>query len=352
MTTTTSTLRGEEDSLLPLGCEGELTNAKPGGCASMSPILIYALVFVGVSAVIGMLYFMFGEGQAKTSERLDLLTGKKRKDDEATTILKKTAIERDKKSLLEAITPNVPTLQKLIVQADANITPSSFMAISVILGVLGFTVSWLGGVKIYFAPLLGVVLAVVPFAWLLHKRSSRLKKFASQLPESLELVARALRAGHSLAAGLHVVAEEMPAPIADEFNRVYEEQNLGIPIDEALKSMCERVPNLDLRFFVTSVAIQRMTGGDLAEILDKIGYVIRERFRILGQVQALTAEGRLSGVVLMGLPFVLFLTMLHIKYDYVEKLWTHPLGVKMSVCALIMQLVGALVIRKIVNIKV
>jgi tight adherence protein B len=318
----------------------------------MSPLLIYALVFIGVSAVIGVLFFIFGEGTAKTSERLDMLTGKRRREDETTTILKKTAIDRDKRSLLEALTPNVPTLRKLIIQADANITPSTFMVISLILGALGFTASWLAGVKVYFAPSLGILLALVPFAWLLHKRSSRLKKFASQLPESLELVARALRAGHSLAAGLHVVAEEMPMPIADEFNRVYEEQNLGIPIDDALRSMCERVPNLDLRFFVTSVCIQRTTGGDLAEILDKIGYVIRERFRILGQVQALTAEGRLSGVILMALPFLLFLIMLHIKYDYVEKLWTNPLGVKMSVGALVMQLFGALIIRKIVNIKV
>ena len=318
----------------------------------MSPLLIYALVFIGVSAVIGVLFFIFGEGTAKTAERLDMLTGKRRREDETTTILKKTALDRDKRSLLEALTPNVPSLQKLIVQADANITPSTFMVISLILGVLGFTASWLAGVKVYFAPSLGILLAVVPFAWLLHKRSRRLKNFASQLPESLELVARALRAGHSLAAGLHVVAEEMPQPVADEFNRVYEEQNLGIPIDDALRSMCERVPNLDLRFFVTSVCIQRTTGGDLAEILDKIGYVIRERFRILGQVQALTAEGRLSGVILMALPFLLFLIMLHIKYDYVEKLWTNELGVKMSIYALIMQFLGALLIRKIVNIKV
>ena len=318
----------------------------------MSPLLIYGMVFIGVSAVIGVLFFIFGEGQAKTTERLDMLTGRKRKDDEATTILRKTAIDRDKQSLLAALTPNVPTLQKLIVQADANITPSTFMVITAILGALGFTASWLAGVKLYFAPILGILLALVPFAWLLHKRASRLKAFAAQLPEALELVARALRAGHSLAAGLHVVAEEMPMPISDEFNRVYEEQNLGIPIDDALKSMCERVPNLDLRFFVTSVCIQRMTGGDLAEILDKIGYVIRERFRILGQVKALTAEGRLSGVILIGLPFVLFLIMLHIKYDYVEKLWTHELGIKMAVGALVMQLVGALVIRHIVNIKV
>src|SRR6476469_10773912 len=102
---------------------------------------------------------------------------------------------------------------------------------------------------------------------------------------------------------MHVVAEEMPAPIAKEFGRVYEEQNLGIPLEEALRAITERVPNLDLKFFVTSVAIQRQTGGDLAEILDKIGYVVRERFRILGQVKALTGEGRLSGIVLIALPF-------------------------------------------------
>jgi len=281
-----------------------------------------------------------------------LLTGRKKKEDATTTILRKTALDRDKKSLLEALTIKIPNLQKIIVQADANITPSTLILICIILGILGFTASWLAGVKIYLAPLLGLLLGLVPFAWLLHKRASRLKTFAAQLPESLELVARALRAGHSLAAGLHVVAEEMPAPVADEFNRVYEEQNLGIPVEDALKGMCERVPNLDLRFFVTSVLIQRQTGGDLAEILDKIGYVIRERFRILGQVKALTAEGRLSGVILIALPFLLFLIMLHIKYDYIEKLWTNELGIKMSIYALIMQLLGALMIRKIVNIKV
>jgi tight adherence protein B len=181
---------------------------------------------------------------------------------------------------------------------------------------------------------------------------SRLKAFATQLPDALELVARALRAGHSLAAGLHVVAEEMPAPIAKEFGRVYEEQNLGIPLEEALKNICERVPNLDLRFFVTAVAIQRQTGGDLAEILDKIGYVVRERYKILGQVKALTAEGRLSGVVLIALPFGLFVLMLYMKPDYIELLWKEPLGIQMSVIGLVLQVLGAICIKKIVDIKV
>ncbi len=318
----------------------------------MSPLLVSLLVFLAVEAVLGVLAFVFLGGGSKTAERLDLHTGRRKKEDEATTILKKTAFDRDKKSLLEALTPNLPSLQKLIVQADVHIKPSTLFGIGTVLGIIGASLSWLAGVKPYLAPLLGIVMLLVPFVWLLTKRALRLRTFAGQLPDALELVARALRAGHSLAAGMHVVAEEMPKPVADEFLRVYEEQNLGIPVEDALKGMCDRVPNLDLRFFVTSVLIQRQTGGDLAEILDKIGYVIRERFRILGQVKALTAEGRLSGVILIALPFGLFLMMLHIKPDYVEKLWTHELGIKMSVYALIMQLLGAVVIRKIVNIKV
>jgi tight adherence protein B len=318
----------------------------------MTPLLISVLAFVAVSALIGVLAFVFGNDGTKTAERLDTLTGRKKKDDEATTILKKTALERDKASLLEALTPNLPSLNKIITQADCHIRASTLFGIGLMLGLLGATASWLAGVRAYFAPIAGLIMFLVPFIWLLNKRRSRLKSFASQLPDALELVARALRAGHSLSAGMHVVAEEMPDPIAGEFGRVYDEQNLGIPVEDALKGMCERVPNLDLRFFVTSVLIQRQTGGDLAEILDKIGYVVRERYRILGQVKALTAEGRLSGVILIALPFGLFLLMLHIKPDYIEKLWTHELGIKMSIFALIMQVVGALVIKKIVNIKV
>lgn len=319
----------------------------------MTPLIITVMAFVGASALIGFLMFVFsGEGGTKAAERLDTLTGKRKRDDPNNSILRKSAIEGDKRSLLEAITPNFPSLEKIFQQADCHIKPSTLFGISMLLAVLGTTASWLAGVSWFLAPIAGIVMFLVPLAWLMWKRSARLRKFSAQLSDALELVARALRAGHSLAAGMHVVAEEMPSPIADEFNRVYEEQNLGIAMDDSLKNMCDRVPNLDLRFFVTSVLIQRQTGGDLSEILDKIGYVIRERYRILGQVQALTAEGRLSGIILLGLPFCLFLMMLYIKPDYVEKLWTHKLGIQMAVGALILQLLGAIVIKKIVNIKV
>jgi tight adherence protein B len=318
----------------------------------MELTLIIPLVsFLAVAGLVGLLAFVFRDTGPTSSNRLDVLIGKKRKD-EATDILKKSAFENDKKSVLELLTPKIASLEKLFEQAEANIKPGALFAVAVLLAAAGMTVSWLARVPWFLAPLAGVVMFTVPFLWLLWKRSRRLKKFAAQMPDAMELLARALRAGQSLGAGLHTVSEEMPNPIAKEFGRVYEEQNLGIPLEEAMQNMCDRVPNLDLRFFVTSVAIQRQTGGDMAEILDKIGYVIRERYRILGQVKALTGEGRLSGVVLIALPFSLFGFMLHIKPDYVEKLWTHPLGIKMSVAALVLQVLGAICIKKIVDIKV
>jgi tight adherence protein B len=319
----------------------------------MTPLLIPVMVFVGVAGVIGLLAFVFRDRGPQTATRLELLVGKRsRQDSQAAEILRKTAFEGDKKSLLEALTPKFLSPQKLFEQADCHIRPSTLFGIGLLLAALGATATVLARLTLFLAPVNGLVMFSLPFIWLWLKRAKRLKKFAGQLPDALELVARALRAGHSLAAGMHVVAEEMPSPIADEFGRVFEEQNLGIPIEESLKSMCDRVPNLDLRFFVTSVGIQRQTGGDLAEILDKIGYVVRERFRILGQVKALTGEGRLSGVVLIALPFALFGFMLNAKPDYVAPLWTTDLGKKMSAFAIVAQVIGALVIRKIVNIKV
>jgi tight adherence protein B len=194
--------------------------------------------------------------------------------------------------------------------------------------------------------------AILPMVWLLSKRKRRLAKFGAQLPEALELIARALRAGHSLAAGFNLVANEMSDPIGGEFSRTFEEQNLGKPLEEALEDLTERVPNLDLKFFVTAIVLQRQTGGDLAEILDKIGYLIRERFKIWGQVQALTGEGRLSGIVLLALPPALFAVVYRMNPDYLMLLFTDDLGKKMLVGGVLTQLFGALVIRKIVNIRV
>jgi tight adherence protein B len=149
-----------------------------------------------------------------------------------------------------------------------------------------------------------------------------------------------------------MISTEIAAPLGKEFGRVFEEQNLGVPIEESLRSLTERVPNIDLQFLVTAIILQRQTGGDLAEILDKIGRLIRERFQIWGQIQALTGEGRLSGIVLLALPVLLFLTVYQLNREYVMVLFTEPMGKKMLAGAIFMQILGALAIRKIINIKV
>jgi tight adherence protein B len=172
------------------------------------------------------------------------------------------------------------------------------------------------------------------------------------MPEAVELISRALRAGHGLASGLHLVAEEMRGPIADEFGRVFEEQNLGVPIELSLRNMADRIPIMDVRFFVIAIIIQRATGGDLAEVLDKIGRLIRQRYELLGHVKALTAEGRLSGIVLLALPPGLLAFLSFSNYKYISPLFTTSVGTKMLLFTGILQLLGAWMINKIVAIKV
>lgn len=312
--------------------------------------LVTMLAIAGAVGAILLLLFG-GDTKGRAAERLDMIVGNRRKESSADMLLASAVKDLDRKNLLDKLTPEIFNLTRISEQADVNIRPSALFGVALALTVVGGMVSWLM-VNPYVAPVGGLIGFSLPFLWLFKARSDRMKKFAAQLPDAMELIARALRAGHSLAAGLHVVAEEMPAPISKEFGRVYEEQNLGIPLEDALKSMCDRVPNLDLRFFVTAVAIQRQTGGDLAEILDRIGYIIRQRFKILGQIKALTAEGRLSGIVLIALPIGLFLLMLHMKPDYISLLWTDPTGIKMSIAAIVLVLIGSYAIKKIVDIKV
>jgi tight adherence protein B len=226
------------------------------------------------------------------------------------------------------------------------------MAISAGMAVAGTLLSLILRIHPALMPLIAILTGLLPFYFVLFRRKRRLKTFGAQLPDALEMISRTLRSGQSLPFGFSMVASEMPPPIGKEFSRVFEEQNLGIPLDESLRAMTDRIPNLDLKFFVTALILQRQTGGDLAEILDKIGELIRDRFRIWGQVQALTGEGRLSGVVLLALPFVLFAAVYQLNPDYVMVLFTDPMGTKMLGVAVFLQILGALTIRKIVNIKV
>jgi tight adherence protein B len=321
----------------------------------MTTILIITACFLGVACLVGGVATLMGRsaGEVAMEERLDYHTGAtnpltKAKQNETNVL---SSPLNDGPGALEDFVTKFFNLRAFLQQADSQLTPGKFIGISLALG-LGITVV-LPFVRVPLAAApAGLVIGFIPFIALFMKRKRRLAKFGSQLPEALELIGRALRAGHSLASGFKLVADEMNDPIATEFERSYEAQNLGVTLEDAIEEMTNRVPNLDLRFFATAVVLQRQTGGDLAEILDKIGYLVRERFKIWGQIQSLTGEGRLSGVVLLALPPVLFVVMWYINPGYSMTLFTDPMGHQMLAGAIIMQVVGALVIRKIVNIKV
>ncbi len=323
----------------------------------MTTFIIIIAAFLGVAALVGGVALLFrGETATAVEDRLQLLTGNggaggSREASQAEAKLLAQPLD-DMPNFFEEAFSRVLNLRRFIDQSGVSIDPSRFLLISGGAAGLGAVICFFARLPFVLIPAVAIVMGLLPIVWLFLKRRSRLKKFGQQLPEALDLIARALRAGHSLASGFQLVAKEMPQPIGHEFHRCYEEQNLGIPLDEALDSMTERVPNLDLRFFATAVILQRQTGGDLAEILDKISHLIRERFKIWGQIQALTGEGRLSGIVLLALPPVLFLVMYRMNPSYVMMLFEDSLGQKMLALAVVMQIIGALVIRKIVNIKV
>jgi tight adherence protein B len=317
--------------------------------------LILGAAFLGVACLVGGVATILFKSDAslEVESRLDVLTGAAMpagKDKKAEAALLASPLN-DVPNFLEEYIKQWFNLRAFLQQADVPLSPSKFFLLSAVMGLGGMILLPLARAPLFLAPL-GILFAAVPFGVLFFKRKKRMAAFAKQLPEALELISRALRAGHSLASGFKLVADEMDAPIGKEFERCYEAQNLGIPLEEAIEEMTERVPNLDLRFFATAVVLQRQTGGDLAEILDKIGYLVRERFKIWGQIQALTGEGRLSGIVLLSLPPVLFVVMWRLNPNYCMALFTDPLGHQMLAGAIIMQIIGALVIRKIVNIKV
>ena len=317
-------------------------------------IWISIAVFIGVASLVGFVaVFLRGEKDAKVEDRLDILAGLKKAPTEANeSVIKDGAISGMKQGLSDAALSWFGNYRFFFEQADTSLTAAQFFAISGALSGGGAAAMWFVDDSMISIPIVAAIMGLLPLGWLWFRRKKRLKKFQAQLPDALELIARALRAGHSLGSGMNLVHDEMPAPVGVEFGRTFEEQNLGIPLEDSLRSLCNRVPNLDLKFFATAVILQRQTGGDLAEILDKIGYIIRERFRIWGQVQALTGEGRLSGIVLLALPPLLFLAVYRLNPKYASKLFEDPMGQQMLLFAVISQIIGALVIKKIVNIKV
>lgn len=321
----------------------------------MLTIILIVSVGIGVAALIGGIAMSLRPATEQAAEeRLSMLTSGRSGSQaaiEESSLISGGALD-DTRSFADEVLAKFGDISNLMEQADVKISGAKFLTICVIAAAIGAAICVMTPTPNYLMPVLAIAFGILPVIWLFLKRKKRLAKFSQQLPEALELLSRSLRAGHSLAAGMGLVASEMMDPIAREFGRTFEEQNLGITLDEALDDMTVRVPNMDLRFFATAVMLQRQTGGDLAEILDKIGKLIRERFKLAGQIQALTGEGRLSGIVLLALPPGLFVVMFYLNHDYAMVLFRDETGRMLLGGALVLQFVGALIIRKIINIKV
>lgn len=321
----------------------------------MTPLIIIIAVGVFVASLVALAAAMLApsEETTATEDRLEQLARGRRGGDEDSKQSSLLVGDLDEaKSAMDQFLGKLPALSLYLEQADLPLSPIQFIGICGACFLVGVGACIMTPVPDLLGPIAGLCLVLIPFGYMFWKRKSRLGKFGKQLPEALELLGRSLRAGHSLNAGFGLVGDEMEAPLATEFKRCFEEQKFGIPLDESIEDMADRVPNMDLRFFATAVILQRQTGGDLSEILDKIGHLIRERLSILGQIQALTGEGRMSGAVLLALPPVLFLVMYKINSEYVMMLFTDETGRYALGAALVSQFIGALFIKKIITIKV
>jgi len=244
------------------------------------------------------------------------------------------------------------SLATLIEQSGVRTTPSAIM-VAMIGAALGSGLICMLFVKV---PIFWIIAAVMgsflPYGWLRHKRTVRMKRFEEQFPEALDLLSRAIRAGHAFQTAMGMVADELPAPVGIEFKKAFEQQNFGLPVRDVLDQMADRVPILDVKFFVTAVTIQRETGGNLAEILDNLAHVVRERFKILRQVRVHTAHGRFTGYVLLALPAALAIALTFINPEHMNLLFTERMGQTMIVGAIVMQGIGYLWIRKVIKIEV
>jgi tight adherence protein B len=243
-------------------------------------------------------------------------------------------------------------LKRLLEQADMKMKTGTLALAIGVFGLVGFVTAMLFHLGPLLATPVGCLSAMLPILVVIRIRNKRFRRFEAQFPDAIDLLARAIRAGHAFNTGIKMVADEMPAPVGKEFQRAFEEQNYGLPMKSALMNMLERVALLDLKLFVVAVLIQRQSGGNLAELLGKIAHTIRERFRIWRQLKVHTAQAKLTGIILMCLPPVMFGITLALNYEYMKIIFTDPWGLRIIAAAIILQLIGLVWIRKIVNIEV
>ena len=287
------------------------------------------------------------------TSRVKAAKGKKGASAEKQVILNRTD---NKNQFAQAVVEKYqlgPKLGTLMEQAGLNWPPARVVNLSIMTFGSVLAIGWL------FLPipkLLTLVIALVasalPWLYVIRKRKARLHKFEELFPETLEFVSRSMRAGHAFSVSLEMIHREFPEPISSEFRRTFEEHNLGLPIEVALQKLAKRVPSLDVHFFVSAVLLQKRTGGNLAEILDKLAYVIRERFKLRGRIRAVSAHGKMTATALSLIPVAVAVLMFYTNPEYVKFFFTDDVGQIMLGSAVVLQLIGYGVMQKIVNIEV
>lgn len=243
-------------------------------------------------------------------------------------------------------------VQRWVESSALKVSAAELAAMSVLLGLVGGSLPGMLGKPAALGAALGLALAVLPWWRVAHRRQRRIEQIERQFPQALDLMSRAMRAGHAFAAGVRMVAEELPEPLGRDFRILFDEINYGVPTHEALARLAERVPLPDVSYFVVAVMIQRDSGGNLAELLDKIASIVRERLKLHGEVRTLSAEGRLSAYILTALPFAVALIVHFTNPRFMAVLWTDPSGMRMVGTALVMMVLGVWWMRQIIRIRV
>jgi tight adherence protein B len=322
-------------------------------------MLLIASVFIGVFLVVALLIAAGGSGKSQREKRarvwLAAILGKDSgpKEQQPVNVRKKESVSTI--PLLNRLLLQlgvIAKLRSLLAQAESTWTPGKLVLVTATAWAISAYLLDLKTDSFVLAAVLGLAPGFMPLAFVLRKRGKRLRKFEEELPTALDLMVNGLRAGHSVVSAMGLVAAEAPNPIGQEFRICFEEQNYGLELRTALENLASRVPLPDVRIIMIAILIQKETGGNLAEVLDKCAHVIRERFRLKREIQTRTAQGRMTGWILTFLPFVLGVLLYLVHPENISVLWKKPLGLKMLYASSAMTVIGGLIIRKIVRIQV
>jgi tight adherence protein B len=272
---------------------------------------------------------------------------------EQLSILKQRMLSRsDTMQRLLLTLPHVQTLDRIIVQSGLSVTLGDVILLTLLFGGAGVFVPMYLGRGLLFGILLGCILAALPTLYIFRARTKRMQRLENQLPDAIDLMGRAMRAGHAFPNALKMVGEEMSDPIGSEFRTLFDEINYGVRLEDALLNLLERVPSTDLQYFVVALLIQRETGGNLAELLDNISAIVRARIKLMGEIRTLSAEGRLSAWILSLLPFATALMINIVNPGFMTVLWNDPAGLKLIYFALFMMAFGIWWMSRIIKIRV